>query len=115
MTYGELNRFYDEEYVESRIMYTLDDFGYSAPIRMNHPPEQPTAVCLIFVRVRSDPENIRVAFGIDYNDEYLNREDLREAAEPDANSPYDSVMTFDYKMIKEFSNGEIKSLDQLLD
>ena len=91
-------------------MYTLDDFGYSAPIRMNHPPEQPTAVCLIFVRVRSDPENIRVAFGID-DESDVNRED----AAPEQNSPFDSVMTFDYKMVKEFSNGEIKSLDQLLD
>ena len=40
----------EQEFVPARILYSLEDFGSFAPIRMTHKPQKPTSISLIFFR-----------------------------------------------------------------
>ena len=75
---------------------------------MNHKPEKPEAVNLIFYQCRGkggkDYNNMNVIFGIE--DE--SRAD--EEQSPEKESTYNNIMTFDVKMVKEFTYGAIDSL-----
>ena len=107
LTYGYLNKLLaEEEYVDQRIVYTLEDFGYSAPIRMNHKPEKAEAVNLFFIRQRGKGENkyMQVIFGLE--DE--SRAD--EEQNPEKESIYNNIMTFEGKMVKEFTYGAIETI-----
>ena len=46
----EIREVKDMDYVEARMLYSPEDFGSFAPIRMNHKPSKPTTIALIFFR-----------------------------------------------------------------
>ncbi len=59
-----------EDFVQSQIKYTMDEFSSFNPIRMNHKPAKDTTVCLIFYRKMMQNVQINAIFGFkgDEND-----------------------------------------------
>jgi len=54
-----------EECIQARIIFCMDDFGPFASIRLNHKPASDTCVTLFVHRKQLMRDQIRVAFGID--------------------------------------------------
>jgi len=46
----QLNEIYMEDFVQHRMVYTLEDFNSFAPIRLNYRPVKATTICLIFFK-----------------------------------------------------------------
>ena len=103
--------FYEEEImVDGRIIYYMDDFNAYSTIRLSHKPEKPTTVSLIFVRKKEQMNKIKVAFGFE--------DTTQEYSHPDEETIYHNVITFENRMVKEFTASEhskIEFLDQLMD
>ena len=73
---------------------------------MNHKPEKPEAVNLIFVQTRGKGEfrQMKVIFGLE------DESRANEEQSPEKESIYNNIMTFETKMVKEFTYGAIDTL-----
>mmetsp|Transcript_21708 Transcript_21708/g.25495 ORF Transcript_21708/g.25495 Transcript_21708/m.25495 type:complete len:132 (+) Transcript_21708:429-824(+) len=90
------------------MLYSLEDFGSFAPIRMNHKPSKQTTISLIFFRTDNWVDQVKVIFGIESPPEsvYPQGED---------DSIFTNLIHFEKKLLKEMKTEPIETLDQLMD
>ena len=100
-------QFFDHEIlVEARILYCMEDFNTYTTIRLNHKPQTPTLVSLIFVRTKEKMHKIKVAFG--YEDAPFGIDNSAEGTN------YSNVLTFENRLVKEVcqvGEDKIENLD----
>lgn len=88
----------NEDFVETSTVYTLEEFSIFSAVRMNHKPEQDTAVDLLFVR---KGDQIRVIAGFSPG---TTKPSSRQY------SHFKCTLTFEVKFVKELREDNIETL-----